>query len=183
MIPNFWFYPVVGRPFAVTICMIMAILRLSAPSEKRMELSQTIASLIGYIRTEKGCKRCDFYQSIKDENKLCLPEEWDSQENLKSYLKSGRFRILRGQWTFWKSLMKWCSTSRSTRRKRGGLMDKLLFRKCLRCMAATVPIFQVIFTSRQKGGEIMRILFISLLLLTLVGCAHPNFASHWPALY
>jgi len=76
--------------------MIMVILRLSAPSEKRMELSQTIASLIGYIRTEKGCKRCDFYQSIEDENKLCLLEEWDSQENLKNYLKSGRFRILRG---------------------------------------------------------------------------------------
>jgi hypothetical protein len=31
----------------------------------------------------------------------------------------------------------------------------------------------------------MRILFISLLLLTLVGCAHSNsnFVWHWPALY
>jgi hypothetical protein len=29
----------------------------------------------------------------------------------------------------------------------------------------------------------MRILFISLLLLTLVGCAHSNFAWHQPALY
>jgi quinol monooxygenase YgiN len=76
--------------------MIMVILRLNAPSEKRMELSQTIASLIGSIRTEKGCKRCDFYQSIEDENELCLLEGWDSKENLKSYLKSGRFRILRG---------------------------------------------------------------------------------------
>ena len=64
--------------------------------EKRLELSQTIALLMGDIRTEKGCKRCDFYQSIEDENKLCLLEEWDSQENLKNYLKSGRFRILRG---------------------------------------------------------------------------------------
>jgi len=61
-----------------------------------MELSQTIASLIGSMRTEKGCKRCDFCQSIEDENKLYLLEEWDSQENLKSYLKSGRFRVLRG---------------------------------------------------------------------------------------
>ena len=61
-----------------------------------MELSQTIASLSGSIRTEKGCKRCDFCQSIEDENKLFLLEEWDTQENLKSYLKSGRFRVLRG---------------------------------------------------------------------------------------
>ena len=65
-------------------------------SEKRMELSQTIVSLTGSIRTENGCERCDFYQSTEDENKLCLLEEWDTQENLKSHLKSGRFRILRG---------------------------------------------------------------------------------------
>ncbi len=64
--------------------------------EKRKELSQTIASLIGSIRTEKGCKRCDFCQSIEDENRLFLLEEWDTQGNLKSYLKSGRFRVLRG---------------------------------------------------------------------------------------
>ena len=29
----------------------------------------------------------------------------------------------------------------------------------------------------------MRILFISLLLLTLVGCAHSSSVWHWPALY
>ena len=65
-------------------------------SKKRVELSQTIALLIGSIRAEKGCKRCDFYQSIQDENELCLLEEWDTQENIKSHLKSRRFRILRG---------------------------------------------------------------------------------------
>ena len=65
-------------------------------SEKRKELSQTIALLIGSIRTEKGCKRCDFCQSIEDENELCLLEEWDTQENLKNHLKSGRFKVLRG---------------------------------------------------------------------------------------
>jgi quinol monooxygenase YgiN len=65
-------------------------------SEKRLELSQTIALLIVSIRTEKGCKRCDFCQSMEDENRLFLLEEWDSQKNLKSYLKSGRFRVLRG---------------------------------------------------------------------------------------
>jgi hypothetical protein len=36
---------------------------------------------------------------------------------------------------------------------------------------------------QKKGGEIMRILCVSLLLLTLVGCAHSNLAWHWPALY
>ena len=69
---------------------------MNAPSEKCMELSQTIASLIGSIRTEKGCKRCDFYQSIENENQLNLLEEWDTQENLMSHLKSEHFRVFRG---------------------------------------------------------------------------------------
>jgi quinol monooxygenase YgiN len=64
--------------------------------EKRMELSQTIASLIGSIRTEKGCERCDFCQSTEDENKLYLLGEWDTQENLRSHLRSGHFRVLKG---------------------------------------------------------------------------------------
>jgi len=76
--------------------MILVILRMKVPSKKRVELSQTIALLIGSIRAEKGCKRCNFYQSIEDENELCLLEEWDAQENLKTYLKSRQFRVLRG---------------------------------------------------------------------------------------
>ncbi len=76
--------------------MVFVIIRMRVHSEKRMELSQAIGSLIGSIRTEKGCRRCDFCQSMEDENRLFLLEEWDTQENLKSYLKSGRFRVLRG---------------------------------------------------------------------------------------
>jgi len=76
--------------------MIVVIIRMKVLSEKRKELSQTIASLIGSIRTEKGCQRCDFCRSMEDENELSLIEEWDTPENLKRYLKSDRFRVLRG---------------------------------------------------------------------------------------
>ena len=96
MIPNFCFFQPVGNPFAITVFMILVIVRMKVFSEKRKELSQTIALLIGSIRTEKGCKRCDFCQSIEDENELLLLEEWDTQENLKNHLKSGRFKVLRG---------------------------------------------------------------------------------------
>jgi len=96
MIPNSCLSPVVGRPIADIICMILAMIRMKVFTEKRKELSQTITSLIGSIRTEKGCRRCDFYQSMEDENELSLLEEWDTQENLKSHLKSDRFRVLRG---------------------------------------------------------------------------------------
>ena len=76
--------------------MILVIIRMRVFPEKKLELSQTMASLIGSIRTEKGCRRCDFYQGIENENQLNLLEEWDTQKNLNSHLKSERFRVLRG---------------------------------------------------------------------------------------
>jgi len=75
---------------------ILVIIRMKVLAEKRKELSQTIVSLIGSLRTETGCMRCDFYLSMKDENKLCILEEWETQENFDSHLKSERFRVLRG---------------------------------------------------------------------------------------
>lgn len=76
--------------------MVLVIIRMKVLPEKRLELSQTISSLIGSIRSEKGCRRCDFYQSIENENQLNLLEEWDTQENFKGYLKSKSFGVLRG---------------------------------------------------------------------------------------
>ena len=76
--------------------MILVIIRMKVLSEKRMELSQTIASLTGSIRTEKGCKRCDFCDSIEYENRLFLLEEWDTKERLMIHLKSEHFKVLRG---------------------------------------------------------------------------------------
>ena len=76
--------------------MTLLIIRMNALSEKRIELSQTIASLSVSMMMEKGCKRCDFCQSIEDANRFFLLEEWDTQENLKTYLKSEHFKVIRG---------------------------------------------------------------------------------------
>jgi quinol monooxygenase YgiN len=65
-------------------------------AEKRMELAQTIASLSVSTRTKKGCERCDFSQDMEDENQLFLLEEWDTQENLMTHLKSEQYKVLRG---------------------------------------------------------------------------------------
>jgi quinol monooxygenase YgiN len=78
------------------LSMILVIIKMNVRSEKRLELTQTIVSLIGSIRKDEGCKRSDFYQSMEDENELLLLEEWDTPESLKSHMKSGRFRVLRG---------------------------------------------------------------------------------------
>ena len=76
--------------------MILVITRMKISADKRLELSQTIASLIGSMRTEPGCRRFEFCQNVENENELYLLEEWENQENLKNHLMSNRFRVLRG---------------------------------------------------------------------------------------
>jgi quinol monooxygenase YgiN len=78
------------------ILMILVITRMKISAAKRLELSQTIASLIGSMRTEPGCRRFDFCQNVENENELYLLEEWENQEYLKNHLKSERFRVLLG---------------------------------------------------------------------------------------
>lgn len=76
--------------------MTLLIIRMNVLAEKRVELSQTIASLSVSTRKEKGCKRCDFCQSIEDANRFFLLEEWDTQENLMTHLQSEHFKVIRG---------------------------------------------------------------------------------------
>jgi len=76
--------------------MILAVTRMKVISEKRMELSQTIASLSAFIRQQCGCRRCELCQSIDDENWLFLLEEWDNEEDMTTHLNSDHFRVIRG---------------------------------------------------------------------------------------
>ena len=59
---------------ADTLWAILAITRVRVFAKKRLELPQTIISLIGSLMTEKGCLRCDFCRSMEDENDLCILE-------------------------------------------------------------------------------------------------------------
>ncbi len=76
--------------------MILVLMRMKVISKKRAELSDAIVSLTRAIRTKKGCRSCDFCQSLQNENGLCLIEEWDTLEDLTAHLKSEHFRVLRG---------------------------------------------------------------------------------------
>ena len=76
--------------------MILVIMQLKVSAAKRKELSQTVTSLLGAVRSEMGCRRCDFFHHMEDENILCLLEEWDSQKHLEAHQKSESFKVLRG---------------------------------------------------------------------------------------
>ena len=76
--------------------MTLLIIRMNVLSEKRMELSQTIASLSLSSRMEKGCRCSEFCQSSEDENRFFFLEEWDTHQNLMTHLKSDNFKVIRG---------------------------------------------------------------------------------------
>lgn len=61
-----------------------------------MELSQAISSLSVSIRKESGCLCCNICRSLEDENRLFLFEQWDTQENLMTHLRSVNFSVIRG---------------------------------------------------------------------------------------
>jgi quinol monooxygenase YgiN len=64
--------------------------------ENRLELLQTLRSMTKEIRKIKGCKNCNFYQNGDNENIFSLIEEWKTQEELDSHLKSDMFGVLIG---------------------------------------------------------------------------------------
>jgi quinol monooxygenase YgiN len=76
--------------------MILVITKMSIHPEKRVELTQTITSLSGFTRAEKGCAYFELCQNIEDENILFLLEEWDTQENLMAHLKTEHFSVFLG---------------------------------------------------------------------------------------
>jgi len=73
--------------FAHTIFIILVVIRMKVLAQKRAELFQMTVSLIGSLRTEKGCLCWDIFQSIEDKNEPRIFEERDTRKNqIKRYL-------------------------------------------------------------------------------------------------
>ena len=52
--------------------------------------------MVGSIRTEKGCKRCECCVSAEDENEFYLLGEWENRDDLDTHLESNLFKVLLG---------------------------------------------------------------------------------------
>jgi len=76
--------------------MIFTTIRMKVPPEKRKELFQTLTSLVKSIRSEKGCRLCEFCVSAEDENEFCLLGEWENRDDLDTHLTSELFKVLLG---------------------------------------------------------------------------------------
>lgn len=68
--------------------MIMTTTRITVSSSNRSELFQTILTLLGPIRNEKGCRSSRFYVDSADSNTAMLVEEWETQDDWDNHLQS-----------------------------------------------------------------------------------------------
>jgi quinol monooxygenase YgiN len=76
--------------------MIEATIKMSVPADKRMEVLQTIKSLLDPIRNEPGCLSCYCSVDAEAENIIILRQEWNTNKDLAAHLKSDHFSILLG---------------------------------------------------------------------------------------
>ena len=70
--------------------------RVTVRPENRMELLQTIWSLLDPIRREKGCLMYRFYEEAGEENSFVLIGEWETRDDLESHLHSANYAVLHG---------------------------------------------------------------------------------------
>ena len=76
--------------------MIVNTTRIIVQPEKRTEFFQTVDRLLVPIQSAKGCRTFGFYLDASDENSTLLVSEWETEMDLKNYLESNDFAVLRG---------------------------------------------------------------------------------------
>jgi len=64
--------------------------------EKRMEMMQTLLSMVEPTRKEKGCLSYDVFCDLEDNHLFNLIEEWETREDLDHHIRSERFSVLLG---------------------------------------------------------------------------------------
>ena len=74
--------------------MIIAKIMMNALPEKRKEVFQTLLSMIEILRQEKGCRSCQVFQDIEDENVFSVVQKWETREDLEHHMRSARFSVL-----------------------------------------------------------------------------------------
>lgn len=90
-----------GKIFKIIIIrmligMVIVKIIMNALPKKRKELLQTLLSMIGAGRREKGCLNYQVFQDIENDNIFCLIEEWESREDLEHHMRSAGFSVLLG---------------------------------------------------------------------------------------
>lgn len=76
--------------------MIVVRMTMSVFSEKRMEMLQTLRSMIGPVEREPGCLGHCVFCDVLDEDCFCILETWQNHEDLERHFSTDRFGALLG---------------------------------------------------------------------------------------
>ena len=74
--------------------MILATLKMIVHPEKRRDLLETMRGMLEPARVERGCLSYHLYEDVEDRNAFVLIEEWATQEDLESHIRTDHQRRL-----------------------------------------------------------------------------------------
>jgi quinol monooxygenase YgiN len=74
--------------------MILVTLRMTVRSERRSDLLEAMRGLLEPARVERGCLSYRLYEDVEDGNTFILVEEWETQHDLESHIRTKNQRRL-----------------------------------------------------------------------------------------
>ena len=73
---------------------ILVTLRMIVRPERRSDLLETMRGMLEPARVERGCLSYRFYEDVEDRNTFVLVEEWNTQKDLESHIRTDNQRRL-----------------------------------------------------------------------------------------
>ena len=74
--------------------MILATLKMIVQPERRSDLLETMRGMLEPARVERGCLSYRLYEDVEDRNAFVLVEEWETQQDLESHIRTDNQRRL-----------------------------------------------------------------------------------------
>lgn len=73
---------------------ILVTLRMTVRPEMRRDLLETMRGMLEPARVERGCLSYRLYEDVEDRNTFTLMEEWKTQKDLESHIRTDTQRRL-----------------------------------------------------------------------------------------
>ena len=74
--------------------MILSTLKMVVQAERRSDLLETMRGMIEPSRVERGCLSYRLYEDVENRNTFVLLEEWATQKDLESHIRTDNQRRL-----------------------------------------------------------------------------------------
>ena len=67
---------------------ILSTVRMIVQPERRQDLLETMRGMLEPARVERGCLSYRLYEDVEDRNTFALVEEWETQKDLESHIRT-----------------------------------------------------------------------------------------------